>query len=434
MEDLIKGLVNNPEYIPNILPEMVSADESDVDRTFVALMHAMIRKGIAPSYQSVRDQLLEWGEDSQHLLAEFDTRMEAPLVRDLDYMIHSLRDRYNKRILLHVFNEGMKLVGDREPDSVRLWAETEMKKLANSVSGVKEHRRAVDQALKRFKSVYNGAKQDIHVTGHESIDRYCPFTKRQITVLAAKQKAGKTRFVLNLVRRMLERNDKLHCHWMNFECSEEEMIAMSIAMKTGISTNVVRGRTRMPSDSEFIEIMNAANMIAEDNITWYGKRMGIEPIHTAMGKLGENDIIVLDNLGLVVPIMGMTETQFDNQTAAVMKELRDDTGACIIVLHHFNKAQEHYSRKADFFEPSVNDVRGSARIVDYANQTLMIHRISMFQSLQESFKPDEWETLKKRLQLIVPDGRDGGDVSVKFEHQLECCRFNDLGIANGVSK
>lgn len=430
MEDLIKALIVEQRYLDDIEPELISSDENDPDRVLVQIMKGLRGQKIEINISTIQDQLKEHGENGDGLLMWFNNRMNVIVERSADYIVRFLRDRNNTNQLFRIYNQGLRSLNESRPEAVVQWVEQETRSSVKFSTNIAEDQtHAVTNAFERLKRVYKGQKLEVHETGYELFDRYIGLSYRQIVVLAAKQKMGKTRLALNLVRNMLKRNQKLNCHWLNFECSNEEMLAMSIAMETGIDTNVVRAKTKMPTDDELLMIGSMEDILREEPIKWYPKPMNILGIQRSMAQCDENSIIVIDNLGLITAMPNMTEVQNDNNTASGLKMLRDETGALVFVLHHLSKSSEHFSRKADHFEPNASDVRGSARIADYCNTMLLMHRVSEFKQLRSQFTEEQWEELKSRLLLKAETVRDSPGCSIKFEHQLNICRFKEAGLA-----
>jgi len=427
-EELVRALLAEPKYLKEVkTSKMVHPDENDPDRKLVELMLELDRLGITPTLEVMQDQLRE--VKAHDLLSYLEEAAEVTSSRTTDYMIDFLCSQYNERELFRIYNEGIRMLAIATPDKVADWVDAEKKACIIHRGARKENQSsAIPKVFERMRARYEGKKLAIWPTGYRTIDRNLPLAPRNIILWAAREKAGKTRVVKNIVRKMMKHTSGLKLIWFHFEMDQNEMVAMDVAIETGIPTGTIKMLTAMPSDQEYLEIMHCEELLARENVTLYGDAMNMGEIRKEIeNNADEQTIVVIDNLGLIRAMPGIPKgNDHDDYVAAELKDVRDTTGALIMPIHHLSKAVSHYTNKANYFEPNIKDLRGSARISDYANATVLLHRASQYSELEKVMSSEEWAKAQKQFQLKAT-GRDiSGEVVEVMGHDLGCCRIFDI--------
>lgn len=422
MDELIRVFLDDPTLLDGFQPIYISDNENDEDRLLVEFMIELRSKGIKLTPAALRDILGDM--KSEHLLEHLAERLNAPVERDPDFVIRYVKAQYNDRVYFKLFNDGLRLMNDKPTtEEVERFIDDRRKQVAAS-SRANEMAKAVPNVFLNLRKVYESGRPDIHRTGYIDVDENIGFAPRQVIVVAAKQKVGKTRWVRAIVNGMLQHQPHLRCKWFSWEMSEEELIALDIAAITGIETGIVRGRKGMPDDRQFDMIMKTEEMLSQRQMVHYTQRMTMSQIRRENADADRNTLIILDNLGLVVPEES-NDVQQDNFAAGMIAGMRDETDACIIPIHHLSKAVEHWSNRANFFEPSVGHVRGSARIIDYANGLIIPHRVSQYPELETVLGAEKWAKAQNTIQIKCEAMRDSAAGSFKMKHEIEKGRFFD---------
>lgn len=426
-QELVRALLAEPKYLSEVKEEWVDPDEDDPDRKLVRLMLDLNRMGITPTVEVIKDQLREQHADM--LMEYLDQAVDMVSNRTTNYIIDFICSQFNEREQFRIYNEGIRMLAIASPDKVAEWVQAELKAVLVHRGARKETQSSVvPQVFERIKAMYAGNKRAIWSTGYRTIDEHLPLASKNIILWAAIGKAGKTRIVKNIVRRMMKNNSELKLMWFHFEMDKYEMLAMDIAIETGIPTGVIKMKDRMPTDQEYLEIMHCEQLLAHEPVKLYGAQMDVVSICKEIdAEADENTIVVIDNLGLVRSTPGINKgNDHDDHVAACLKDVRDTSGALIMPIHHLSKAVSHYTNKANYFEPSIKDLRGSARISDYANATVLIHRASMYSELEKIMSAEEWAKAQKQFQLKAI-GRDiSGEAVEIMGHDLGCCRIFDI--------
>lgn len=425
--EIVHGLFREPNWLRETREEWISSDQTDKDRMIVHIMLLLEQKKVKVTPTVVRDQLTEFGRED--LIEHMDACMKVETGRTTQYMLDFLRSQYNDVEGMRILNEGMKMIGAAKATDALEWVEKESKsRLVASVGEKKTNANVTNSVFRRFEAKYLKRTKATWSTGHAAFDENIPFAPSNIILFAAREKVGKTRVVRYLTRRMLRNHHELRMKWFHFEQSIDEMYAMDIAMETGISTDVIKCYRDVPDDKQFKEIMHCEELLERLPIEHYGNTMTITDLRREVeADADERTIVVIDNLGLIrkLPTVG-DGNPHDDMVSAEIKDMRDKTGALIIPIHHLTKATDHFSNRVNQYMPSFKDVRGSGRITDYANATVLMHRVSQYEDLEKEFGPERWARAQNRITFKAK-GRDiNGEAIFKIGHKLASCTLFDV--------
>jgi len=236
-----------------------------------------------------------------------------------------------------------------------------------------------------------------------------------------------TRFVIDRVMRLLQVNTGINVVWFTFEMRPEEVIMNQIAWQTGIDTRMLQGKMGA-MDKETLELISQTKTwIKTLPIRYISQRRTIDQIEKDLQKWGKGPtLVIIDNLGLIEIPHGMTDIQSDDLIAKRMVNMRDSMDLCIMPIHHLSKESESKYSKEELYKPKATHVRGSSRLVDYANELLLLHRPGHYKDLKDRFSPQEWEKIQDKFEVDVPINRDGPEGEIVFRHSLATSTFDEL--------
>jgi replicative DNA helicase len=421
MEELVRLLVDKPALWNNVDPEHV---EDPIDFAIVSIGVELNKRGIVPSVAAISDELKQM-ENSDLMVKHLHNRMRVQVERDETYVLAMLMRDFNKRHLFSALNAGLQRLRTEEPESVSEFIAERLLKMSSNVPSSSGSTASQD-TLKFLQLIYKGETPAIWRTGHVALDGALGLYKEQIVMTAAQQKIGKSRFNVNLCYELHKRQDFLNFIWYTFEMSEAEVVICMIAYLTGIDTKIINGQKRMPTSEERSIIENAAKIVADFPVRFFTKQMDLNQIRRESAKLATgNTVIVLDNLGLVKNSKGLDDLRFENETAAGLVGMRQETGALILPIHHLSKESESHYNKAQLYEPQTKHLRGSNKWADSVNALMLLHRPDHYQQLEELLGAARWKQLQGKMLVNVPISRAGprGEVSMKYD--LSNCRFEE---------
>jgi replicative DNA helicase len=422
MEELVRLLVDKPALWNNVDPEHI---EDPIDFAIVSIGVELNKRGIVPTVAAIADELKVM-EDSEMMVRHLHSRMRVQVERDETYVLAMLMRDFNKRHLFNALNTGLQRLRTEEPEAVSEFINERLLKMSSNVPSSSAST-ASQNTLKFLQMIYKGETPAIWKTGHVKLDNTLGLYKEQIVMTAAQQKIGKSRFNINLCCELNKRQDFLNFIWFTFEMSDQEVIVCMIAYLTGIDTRIIEGKARRPTPEEEEVIKNAAKIVAEFPVEFFGKQMDMNQIRREVAKRATgNTVVVLDNLGLIKNSKGLNDLQFENETAAALVAMRQESHALILPIHHLSKESESHFNKADLFEPQTKHLRGSNKWADSVNALMLAHRPDHYPQLEEILGTNRWNELKGKMLIKVPISRAGPAGKISMKYDLSTCRFEEV--------
>lgn len=426
MDELIRILVEEPSLLSDFRPEFVEG----IDMALVSIMIELQRQGIKPTYQVLKHQLpqIKVGDSNlANLIPHLDKRMATEITCDPMYVLAQVRDDYNRRTLFSLFNEGLRMNGS---DSVENTVQLVQERLRSVALGSrsKTMQGAADATLDYLETIWNGTVVSYWKTGHEKWDRIIATSRRQLVMIAANQKQGKTSVTLDKVMRLHKNQPQISFLWFTFEMHTNEVIISMIAWLTSIDPRIINGKSGiMPTEEQRAKIRVAKNMISEMPITFYDQKMSIDTIRKNVDrKMTDDCVVIIDNVGLIRNDAGLDSVGSDNEIANALVDMRDNTNAHIIVLHHMSKQIEHYTNKDNGYAPQVQHIRGSNKWMDSVNCLVMLHRQEMYKEIMDNLNPESRERAKGKMQVIIPLVRDGEPGEFMTRCKMGLCQFEEI--------
>lgn len=343
----------------------------------------------------------------------------------------TLINEHNRRILLSISNN---INSNISTSNVSELAEEIIPDLYNVVSqNIRQtsFREAYIKTLNTIKEINSGRKDVNILTGDKKFDDVVALSKNRVILIAAQKKIGKTRYMVDLIDKIIENNDNVAIQWYSFEMNSEELIRCFMGRKFEISERELMGKTKKPITSDINIMERSINIFQEYPIEFIDEAC---TVHSIRGKFlsfvrrnqDKKCICVIDNLGLIVPHMA-GDLAFEDDVSRILKGIRDETGATILLLHHLTKESESKWNKEDGYEPKVAHIRGSSRIVDFANQVLLLHRPDHYKDLMEEAKAKGLDNIVKGLFIAdVALNRHGDALKIKYKHNIKFCQFKEI--------
>lgn len=177
-------------------------------------------------------------------------------------------------------------------------------------------------------------------TGWEKLDKIITgFRLKQLVVLSALTKSGKTTFLMDLTTRIKDTNPM----WLPFEESAEELV------------NKFLDRNETPPHGYTPSVMR------ENALPWLETR-----IVESVVKYGTK-VVIIDQLDFIVPYGGDNRADRIGTVMQELKKMAIKWNVCIFLICHLSKA------KMDT-EPTMEDLRGSSAIGQTADTVIMLWR------------------------------------------------------------
>lgn len=349
-----------------------------------------------------------------------------------EYHLAYLIEQQKKEILLEISEDIRKGIGSKSSEELLTEANTKMIDLNSSDIASKSFKNSYREAIRSIRNIAQGNQTYLLRTGHQRFDDIVSLGPKQIIMFAAQKKQGKTRFLVHLMDRLIKHNMlDIDIQWYSFEMQSDEMVRLFMSKKLALTDKQMLSINYNLTEDELQRMEAAASMFDNYPIDFVDETADIFKICSkferfAGSKKGKIPVLVIDNLGLIKP-HSKNDNQNDDDIARMLKDLRDKTNALIIVLHHLSKESEGKFNVTELYRPKVTHIRGSSRIVDFANKVLLQHRPEMYKDVVKHFQKEGKEHLIKGLMEIDCALNRNGDTGViDFRHHLEFCNFEDF--------
>ena len=349
-----------------------------------------------------------------------------------EYHLSYLIEQYKKEILLEISENIRKGVGSKSSEELLTEANSLIIDLNSSEIASKSFKSSYQEAVRSIRNIAKGSKVSLLRIGHKRFDDIVSLGPKQIIMLAAQKKQGKTRFLVHLIDRLVNNNKAdIAVQWYSFEMQSDEMVRLFISKKLALNDKQQLSINYTLTEDELNRIDAAASMFDSYPVEFVDETCDIFKICSKFerfsgGTRGRIPVLVIDNLGLIKP-HSKNDNQNDDDIARMLKDLRDKTGALIIVLHHLSKESEGKFNVTELYRPKVTHIRGSSRIVDFANKVLLMHRPEMYKDVVKHFeKEGKGHLIHGLLELDCALNRNGDTGVIDFRHHLEYCNFEDF--------
>jgi len=391
----------------------------------------MIKGKGLPVSASTINELLSQADGGEVVIEYLNGVMNETYARNLDgeYLVMTAIEKFNLSILTEAraFLEEAGASGQYTSDEIREHLNNQIMNRMASMTRSEDASAAVERTYQMINDLQNGVVVPYWSTGDKKFDQIVAIGPHKIIMVAAAKKIGKTRFVIDRVMRLLQVNSGINVVWFTFEMRPEEVIMNQVAWQTGIDTRMLQGKMGAMSKGQIELISETRPWIKKMPIRYISQRSTIDQMEKDLQKWGNGPtLVIIDNLGLIEVPQGMTDIQNDDLIAKRMVNMRDSMDLCIMPIHHLSKESESRYSKEELYKPKATYVRGSSRLVDYANELLLLHRPGHYKDLKDRFSPTEWEKIQDKFEVDVPINRDGPEGEIVFRHNLATSTFEEL--------
>lgn len=433
MTDALRAIVANPKLLATISSEQLSDGE---DSAIVKAMEIISDRGNVPTPHAIRELIKQLPDESSKdpLLKALQLCVDVPLNPDLDpeFIIQDAKETYNAKLLFKAFTEGLRDLRDCNSDEILSRFAENVDRLATTTR-TETMRDTVKQTITDIVDIANGKKKAYWPTGDDRFDETVNLCQRLLIVVAAQKKIGKTRFIVDRMLRLYKHNRNISFIWYSFEMKPSELIICMLAWMTGFDTKYISGKERPekegdpvidPADLEMM--MKYEKHLLQLPIKFVEEKKTVDGMCRDLRRWVKGPtVVIIDNIGLIELMPGMSDTQNEDHISKRLQGIRDELNLCIIAIHHLSKESESRFNKDDLYRPRVTHVRGSSRIIDFANQLWLLHRPGHYKDLK-AIHGDKWDQIKESFLCDVAINRDGPDGEVNFKHQLGRSWFKEI--------
>lgn len=271
------------------------------------------------------------------------------------------------------------------------------------------------QIINDTKSIFSGKKTIVYKTGVKEIDKKIPFVENNITLIGGPAKAGKSRFLLWLMKILMDNNpDVFAVNWYSFEEDSKELARKFIANDTLLRDSVITGKERELTDNDLDKIIESSKKFKNHIIKIEPNPRNINQIKSEFqifSKKHSNKvpILIIDNLLLLTDEDG---SKRDDHIMNTINHIKQRTKAMIYIVHHFNDAQQDKEREKIAFRPLIKHLKGQESYRRVPKVILLVNYPYKYKELMNKFK-NERDILRHMFIVDVAAVRDMPEIEME---------------------
>ena len=239
----------------------------------------------------------------------------------------------------------------------------------------------------------------------------------KIILLAGAAKDGKTKFLTMLIMYLLENYKDIAVDWVTLEDAALDIWTHYLSSKVFIKGKDIKKNT---FSADVLPIINKhVTTLQGFDINFIEKSLTIEKIRLHFKLFCDKrpekfKILVIDN---ILQLGDRERYQHDlngmyDYVMSQISNIRQETNALILVVHHFNDAQQNKENIANGYRPRLTDIKGTEAFRRVPNQVLLINSPGKRKDLLSDYKGDRKENLKKIFIVDVGASREDDNIDV----------------------
>jgi len=363
---------------------------------------------------------------------------------NIEYHARIIFQKYIQRLIIENSNELVNKAFEDSTDVFELMEEFEHMSVSMRSELDKPEFMAeqiADEFIKELESPANTNVGSIFITrkiGFPSFDRIISWAPNKLLLLAGAAKDGKTKIASMMAFQLLKNDAQTSIYWVTLEDTQKDIFASYLAQNVYLKPKQIlskRGFTK-----KHIEGLKAASeQWKKHDITFYDQSIkiaGIKSRFKAWCELRKDrfKVLIIDNL---LSLEDKNEPNFiRNQNGlydyviGACSDIKRDTDAFIILLHHFRDSQGEKGNVESGFRPHVADIKGTEASRRIPNYILLLNNPSRRKELLNQYEGNKRHVLE-HLMIIDPaairDEENTGDAAlIRLYGNLNYTHFIDL--------
>lgn len=295
--------------------------------------------------------------------------------------------------------------------------------------------KALELTISNIKLSSKGQNITVIKSGHKMLDKAITFRSKHICIIAGPEGSGKTKFIISVIRGMLENEKNLAVEWFSMEDERQQIIRSFLSMDLKMTTKELQSINYQINEGDIKRIEEAAKHYEKFNVEFYDRIASIATIVARCKRFGERfknhkKVIVIDNLGLVECDKAGIER--DDYLAAKIKDIADSNNAFVFLVHHFTKEIARKANLEDGYRPRKEYLKGSTRILDFVQQALFVNLPRKYPDLLAEEKQIELNFIAKKDLPFTEENFDKYLWTINSQRDKDTQSLTDLRVETFV--
>lgn len=316
-------------------------------------------------------------------------------------------EMFVKRELIRLFSEETSNLFSDDCDIFMVYERVEQRleeifeKLSDTQ--VRHMKTSIERTLHEIESFNDGTDVSFIRTGIRLFDEHVFLSPKMIVGIAASRGAGKTRYLIYLMKKIFGINDNVAALWYSFEDSDTKIIRAFAATNTGLSDAQMQSKAYKLSTEQLSTLKTEINKFSKYDIDFVNEQETISSIsrtfHRFIKKRPDKVcFLLIDNIMLIDDLHSNPNSNnlaIEDKIAASLRKIinkaeKNGHRVIIIFLHHMTKDMENKYNLEEAYRPRLVHLKGSSRFADVANAIILINKPGMHKDLikKHSALPD----------------------------------------------
>ena len=398
-------------------------------------MIQLMDKGLGIDYVTLSEQNKENIEQLGGMTYIVSLSDSVPSTINFKQWLDILENYYKKRCLLDMskyinsnLNKNVEeLTDDIQHQILKLFNDSKVENIVEQISNILD----VQDKLQNGK--LTGIK-----TGFFTLDRNIGgFNKGELITIVARSGVGKSTFAIQSALNMILANQNVI--YLSNEMDYKEVIDKMASSYLDIElTKIRRGQL---NDDELVKYVNFTSMLASKNNLSVVNESNINSFisKVKLQKLKSNvDIVFVDYINLILDgAKGDNMTQKLGDVVRKLKKLAMDENIAVVCLAQANRTVDKENKHKEIYEKVNNsDIQDSARIEQFSNVVISLHRNTLFDNVMArqkladnnliDYSSKSADNNPDVINFTITKSRYGGQTTSALKFNGKCSKISNF--------
>lgn len=385
---VLGSIITDYHYIakyPYLKPEVFYKDSH---RKIYKTLLDLYERDLKPDILILTDELRNVHELENVGGPVYLTQLTNMAILQIDTHVKIIMDKYFYRNLIYLAQISMNDSFDATKDPLDIIEGLQngiMEMIEFDVESHDNFNKTLEHTLLGIEEASKGENEIVLHTGFKQLDKKFTFMTPLVYILAGEEGVGKSKFVTSLARGMLDNEPDVAIQWFTFEDGRKKIILSFLAMDVRKTIKELQSINYKMTKEDKDEVKLCSEKYKNYTIEFYDRATSIGNILSRSKRFNDKyknkkKVIIIDNLGLI-ECPDKSGIDRDDFIAGKIKSIADNGNAAVILLHHFTKEIARKANLDDGYRPRKEYLKGSTRILDYAQQALFINLVSKHKDL-----------------------------------------------------